>query len=174
MLVSSLSELKESDKNLLFCSIAFNNLVRREEGSDGEWEAVKQVVHWGRVLKGVPTRPDLQHGKLPGWPERSYAMRVAAWYFLNAPGTAGEHPRKGLSWEEFQRRAGEQYAWQADHTAPGSTADCFVEQLELLTLAEHRRRTKARRAEFQHSCTHLKRPAAGAASPQPRKRPATR
>ena len=81
-------------------------VVRREEGQvrDEDWEAVQQHVHWGRVCDKLPTRPDLRRGRLPGWPDKSYAMRVAAWYFLNLRGSHCAGSRKGLSWDEFNKK----------------------------------------------------------------------
>ena len=142
-------------------------VVRRKSGSADEcgWEIVKQMVHWGRATEDMQvTRPDLRHGRLPGWPDRSYAMRVAAWYFLNIKGVAGRHSRRGLSWAQFQsmnQKGTSGYWWQADHTRPGQTANCFVGELELKTQRKHALSTQQAQLEFMHSVPKpFKRPAA--------------
>lgn len=107
-------------------------MVRKKRSSADEcgWTIVKQLVDWGRAAAGKQaTRPDLRHGRLPGDTIRSYAMRVAALYFLNIKGVARRHSRMGpvlclVSLHEPEGVFG--YWWQADHTRPGQTANCFV------------------------------------------------
>ena len=91
-------------------------------------------------------------------------MRVAAWYFLNIKGAAGRHSRRGLSWAQFQstnQKGYPGYWWQADHTRPGQTANCFVAELELKNQEKHTRRTQLAQLEFMYSVPKpVKRPAA--------------
>ena len=73
-------------------------------------------------------------------------------------------PAPGLSWAQFQstnQKGYPGYWWQADHTRPGQTANCFVAQLELKNQEKHTRRTQLAQLEFMYSVPKpVKRPAA--------------